>query len=206
MGLLSCKLSRQGSFVVHSLTCTFASSFWAECPIIAAFLFTPPVILYVNRIVYCAQAAAKQSNGTNGSKPSVSGRDAFVLYDTYGFPLEITQELASAHGVTVDLEGFTQEMQVQLHLQCCHVCLFLSVCKSAGVPFLCTCVVNFKCAEFLPVNMPLCLLTRSMICLSNNSVCYWYTVISVLSWCVCTYTAAVMVSCSFCMADSASSI
>ncbi len=155
MGLLSCKLSRQGSFVVHSLTCTFASSFWAECPIIAAFLFTPAVILYVNRIVYCAQAAAKQSNGTNGSKPSVSGRDAFVLYDTYGFPLEITQELASAHGVTVDLEGFTQEMQVQLHLQCCHVCLFLSVCKSAGVPFLCTCVVNFKCAEFLPVNMPL---------------------------------------------------
>ncbi|KAA6423619.1 MAG: alanyl-tRNA synthetase, partial [Trebouxia sp. A1-2] len=59
------------------------------------------------------QAAAKQSNGANGSKPSVSGRDAFVLYDTYGFPLEITQELASAQGVTVDLEGFTQEMQIQ---------------------------------------------------------------------------------------------
>lgn len=59
------------------------------------------------------QAAAKQSNGTNGRKPSVSGRDAFVLYDTYGFPLEITQELASAQGVTVDLEGFTQEMQIQ---------------------------------------------------------------------------------------------
>jgi len=70
------------------------------------------VMLYVNRILYCAQAAAKQSNGTNGGKPSVSGRDAFVLYDTYGFPLEITQELASAQGATVDLEGFTQEMQV----------------------------------------------------------------------------------------------
>ena len=71
-----------------------------------------PITLYVNRILYCTQAAAKQSHGTNGSKPSVSGRDAFVLYDTYGFPLEITQELASAQGVTVDLEGFTQEMQV----------------------------------------------------------------------------------------------
>ena len=42
----------------------------------------------------------------------MSGRDAFVLYDTYGFPLEITQELAAAQGITVDLEGFTQEMQV----------------------------------------------------------------------------------------------
>lgn len=42
----------------------------------------------------------------------MSGRDAFVLYDTYGFPLEITQELAAAQDVTVDLEGFAQEMQV----------------------------------------------------------------------------------------------
>lgn len=54
------------------------------------------------------QAASKGSG-----KGSVSGRDAFVLYDTYGFPLEITEELAAAQGITVDLEGFTQEMQVQ---------------------------------------------------------------------------------------------
>lgn len=75
-------------------------------------LHTPAIVLYVNRILYCTQAAPKQLTGTNGSKLSVSGRDAFVLYDTYGFPLEITQELASAQGVTVDLEGFAQEMQV----------------------------------------------------------------------------------------------
>lgn len=42
----------------------------------------------------------------------MSGKDAFVLYDTYGFPLEITQELAAAHNVHVDVDGFTQEMQV----------------------------------------------------------------------------------------------
>ena len=35
-----------------------------------------------------------------------------MLYDTYGFPLEITQELAAAQSVNVDVEGFTQEMQV----------------------------------------------------------------------------------------------
>ena len=31
---------------------------------------------------------------------------AFKLYDTYGFPLEITQELAAEHGLTVDVAGF----------------------------------------------------------------------------------------------------
>ena len=56
-----------------------------------------------------AQAASKQSNG---AKARVGGKDAFVLYDTYGFPLEITQELAAAQSVDVDVEGFTQEMQV----------------------------------------------------------------------------------------------
>ncbi len=85
-------------------------------------------MLYVNRIVYYAQAAAKQSSGTNGSKPTVSGRDAFVLYDTCGFPLEITQELARAQGVTVDLEGFTQEMQVPTCI--CNAAMSACVCLS----------------------------------------------------------------------------
>lgn len=36
----------------------------------------------------------------------IPGRIAFHLYDTYGFPVEITEELASEHGLTVDREGF----------------------------------------------------------------------------------------------------
>jgi alanyl-tRNA synthetase len=36
----------------------------------------------------------------------IPGRVAFRLYDTYGFPLEITQEIASEHGLSVDVEGF----------------------------------------------------------------------------------------------------
>ena len=36
----------------------------------------------------------------------IPGRLAFKLYDTYGFPLEITQELAAEHGLSVDQEGF----------------------------------------------------------------------------------------------------
>ena len=47
------------------------------------------------------------------SNGSLSGEDAFVLYDTYGFPLELTQEVAEERGLTVDVDGFTTEMQKQ---------------------------------------------------------------------------------------------
>ncbi len=43
----------------------------------------------------------------------ISGADAFVLYDTYGFPLELTQEIAQEHNYTVDREGFDREMAQQ---------------------------------------------------------------------------------------------
>ena len=41
-------------------------------------------------------------------KPVVPGRVAFRLYDTYGFPIELTQELAAEHGLSVDLVGFQE--------------------------------------------------------------------------------------------------
>lgn len=37
----------------------------------------------------------------------VSGGKAFTLFDTYGFPLEMTVELAKENGLTVDVDGFT---------------------------------------------------------------------------------------------------
>jgi alanyl-tRNA synthetase len=44
---------------------------------------------------------------------AIPGEDAFKLYDTHGFPLELTQELASEQGFTVDVSGFEQSMQQQ---------------------------------------------------------------------------------------------
>ncbi|AMC93555.1 alanine--tRNA ligase [Erysipelothrix larvae] len=41
------------------------------------------------------------------------GDVAFKLYDTYGFPIELTQEMAQERGVSVDLEGFDQALEAQ---------------------------------------------------------------------------------------------
>lgn len=43
----------------------------------------------------------------------ISGKDAFDLYDTYGFPLELTQEIAAEQGLTVDEKGFAKAMKEQ---------------------------------------------------------------------------------------------
>ncbi len=43
----------------------------------------------------------------------ISGLEAFKLYDTFGFPLELTQEIAEESGLTVDVDGFENEMQKQ---------------------------------------------------------------------------------------------
>src|SRR5213596_2043881 len=48
-------------------------------------------------------------------QPVISGEDAFKLYDTYGFPLDLTQMIAAEHGHTVDVEGFEQALGQQRH-------------------------------------------------------------------------------------------
>ena len=49
----------------------------------------------------------------NASTKTIPGEDAFVLYDTYGFPIDLTELIASEKGYTVDMEGFAKELQKQ---------------------------------------------------------------------------------------------
>ena len=44
---------------------------------------------------------------------TLTGEEAFKLYDTYGFPIELTVEIASENGVKVDMDGFHEEMKKQ---------------------------------------------------------------------------------------------
>ena len=43
----------------------------------------------------------------------ISGKDTFKLYDTYGFPVELTKEMVAKSGLSVDMAGFEQEMKRQ---------------------------------------------------------------------------------------------
>jgi len=52
--------------------------------------------------------------GLNGSM--IDGVSAFHLYDTFGFPIELTQELAAERGLTVDIDGFNEAFKAHQEL------------------------------------------------------------------------------------------
>lgn len=46
-----------------------------------------------------------------GFEKTISGKDAFTLFTTYGFPIELTKELAVEKGLTIDLAGYEEEFK-----------------------------------------------------------------------------------------------
>ncbi|MBO5178647.1 MAG: alanine--tRNA ligase [Lachnospiraceae bacterium] len=50
---------------------------------------------------------------TKAGSTVLSGDDAFKLYDTYGFPIDLTEEILAEKGFTIDMDGFKKSMQVQ---------------------------------------------------------------------------------------------
>ncbi|MCK6209223.1 alanine--tRNA ligase [Georgenia sp. EYE_87] len=61
-------------------------------------------------ILDTAVAKAKQASTR---APVLGGKEAFTLHDTYGFPIDLTLEMAAEHGVSVDEAGFRQLMDEQ---------------------------------------------------------------------------------------------
>ena len=57
------------------------------------------------------EEALSASNGAGGGV--LSGALTFTLYDTYGFPVEETQDIARERGLTVDMDAFEREMEAQ---------------------------------------------------------------------------------------------
>ena len=49
----------------------------------------------------------------NSEDKTISGKDAFKMFDTYGFPYELTVEAAEDKGLKVDKDGFDAEMEAQ---------------------------------------------------------------------------------------------
>ncbi len=47
---------------------------------------------------------------------NISGKEAFVLYSSYGFPIELTQEIAKTKGISIDIEEFKRELQAHQDL------------------------------------------------------------------------------------------
>jgi alanyl-tRNA synthetase len=55
----------------------------------------------------------KDTDGIKVIAKTITGAEAFFLYDSYGFPFELTQEIAQEHGLGVDVDGFNAEMEAQ---------------------------------------------------------------------------------------------
>ncbi len=52
-------------------------------------------------------------NALAGQKQVLDGQDIFKLYDTFGFPVELTREIAERKGIAIDIDGFEREMSAQ---------------------------------------------------------------------------------------------
>lgn len=78
------------------------------------------------------EAHRRKASGEN-DVATLSGKDVFTLYDTFGFPVEITEEVAAERGVNVDMVGFLTEMDGQRkQSQAAHNVVKLSVGGAAA--------------------------------------------------------------------------
>src|SRR4029079_10953040 len=58
-------------------------------------------------------APAETTQGSEAVRGTIAGEDAFRLYDTFGFPIDLTELMARERGYTVDIAGFEQALSAQ---------------------------------------------------------------------------------------------
>ncbi|HEU4643704.1 MAG TPA: alanine--tRNA ligase [Gemmatimonadaceae bacterium] len=58
-------------------------------------------------------APANTTQGSTALRGTISGEDAFRLYDTFGFPIDLTELMARERGYTVDISGFERALDAQ---------------------------------------------------------------------------------------------
>lgn len=75
-------------------------------------LLTSEIEKFSQNLLNGQQILAKYFDANKAEK-IISGNQAFKLYDTYGFPLELTKMIAAEKGYSVDLNGFDAEMEQQ---------------------------------------------------------------------------------------------
>jgi alanyl-tRNA synthetase len=63
----------------------------------------------LDRGIKLFQEAAERARNTGSNV--ISGKDAFKLHDTYGFPIDLTEQMAVESGLVVDRQGYEQEME-----------------------------------------------------------------------------------------------
>ncbi len=64
-----------------------------------------------NRFNNTLKAGMRKFNYIASKTDKISGKDAFLLFQSYGFPIEMTVELAKERGIEVDVEGFNKEYE-----------------------------------------------------------------------------------------------
>jgi len=66
-----------------------------------------------NSFLRTLASGLKRLDGLEHSNNTISGKDAFELYDTYGFPIDLTRLVAQEKGLDIDEEGFEKSLQEQ---------------------------------------------------------------------------------------------
>ncbi len=66
-----------------------------------------------NSFLKTLESGLKRLDNLDSDNNSISGKDAFELYDTYGFPIDLTRLVAADKGLKVDEEGFEKALQQQ---------------------------------------------------------------------------------------------